>query len=484
MRALEWFAGIGGWHYALISAFTYNNNHHHQNTINDIDNDNNNNNNNENENENQIQIATTRPIEIIGAFDISTHSYQVYSHNFNVRLQTSSSKSFKSSKKSSQSSNSSQSLQQTEHFFSTQLIETLTLQQLLSYNAQIWFMSPPCQPFSRAGVQKDDADPRCKAFLHIINLLTQLSFQQRPLYIFLENVCGFEHSRTLWKFRDALTSLHYVYEEFILSPLQFGIPNQRRRYYAVAKLLDEKCMNPENLSSLLSYKIGDSISSSFTEPIRTNVKELCNHMVNLTCRDDLNLGDELLNTLPTYPTISFGPSIPCYRPLSSYIDNTLNDSSYQVPENVLNKGTSYCFDIVDESNPTAYTQCFTSSYSYFNRGTGSIFRCHSNANTNSSKNDITNNVNIDDMRTEIENTLIKNEESPIQSATTTTFRFFTPNEIARLHEFPASFSFPAQLTLRQQYGLLGNSLNVEVASRLISYALLHPCGISKRFAIR
>lgn len=57
-------------------------------------------------------------------------------------------------------------------------------------------------------------------------------------------------------------------------------------------------------------------------------------------------------------------------------------------------------------------------------------------------------------------------------------RFFTPSEIARLHAFPVDsfradgserkeFEFPKGLTQRQQWQLLGNSLNVLVVSELI-----------------
>ena len=51
-------------------------------------------------------------------------------------------------------------------------------------------------------------------------------------------------------------------------------------------------------------------------------------------------------------------------------------------------------------------------------------------------------------------------------------RFFTPREIANLHSFPAAFSFPAHITLRQRYALLGNSLSALVVADLLRY-LLH-----------
>lgn len=50
-------------------------------------------------------------------------------------------------------------------------------------------------------------------------------------------------------------------------------------------------------------------------------------------------------------------------------------------------------------------------------------------------------------------------------------RYFTPREVANLHSFPDSFSFPTHVTKRQQYALLGNSLSVEVVADLLTYML-------------
>ena len=50
-------------------------------------------------------------------------------------------------------------------------------------------------------------------------------------------------------------------------------------------------------------------------------------------------------------------------------------------------------------------------------------------------------------------------------------RYFTPKEVANLHSFPGSFSFPNHVTRKQQYALLGNSLNVAVVAELLMYLL-------------
>ena len=57
-------------------------------------------------------------------------------------------------------------------------------------------------------------------------------------------------------------------------------------------------------------------------------------------------------------------------------------------------------------------------------------------------------------------------------------RYFTPSEIARLHSFPESFTFPQHVTLRQQYALLGNSVSALVIGDLLGY-LLHGSSVDR-----
>ena len=49
--------------------------------------------------------------------------------------------------------------------------------------------------------------------------------------------------------------------------------------------------------------------------------------------------------------------------------------------------------------------------------------------------------------------------------------FFSPLDVAALHSFPASFSFPAHITKQQAFACLGNSLSVRVVAALLAYLL-------------
>jgi tRNA (cytosine38-C5)-methyltransferase len=50
-------------------------------------------------------------------------------------------------------------------------------------------------------------------------------------------------------------------------------------------------------------------------------------------------------------------------------------------------------------------------------------------------------------------------------------RYFSGSELARIFGFPSTFSFPETITRKQQWKLIGNSLNVRVAAKLVELGL-------------
>jgi len=141
-------------------------------------------------------------------------------------------------------------------------IEGLTVQEIDNLSADVFVMSPPCQPFTRVGLQGASKDPRTRSFLHILELLPELS--RPPDYILMENVKGFETSDTRERFVGTLKSCGYSFQEFLLSPTQFGIPNSRLRYYLVAK------KKPLQFYFPTRDEIMDSLPYSCTTPRRLN----------------------------------------------------------------------------------------------------------------------------------------------------------------------------------------------------------------------
>ena len=62
-----------------------------------------------------------------------------------------------------------------------------------------------------------------------------MHLQNQPEYLVIENVVGFETSRTAAALRKMLVGAGYESQEFLLSPLQLGIPYSRPRYFCVAR---------------------------------------------------------------------------------------------------------------------------------------------------------------------------------------------------------------------------------------------------------
>lgn len=98
----------------------------------------------------------------------------------------------------------------------------------------MWLLSPPCQPHTRQGMKRDCSDSRSDGLLHLITLLQVVN--HAPSYILLENVEGFEESESRNRLVGVLKERNYHFQEFILSPNQFQIPNQRDRYFIIARL--------------------------------------------------------------------------------------------------------------------------------------------------------------------------------------------------------------------------------------------------------
>ena len=96
--------------------------------------------------------------------------------------------------------------------------------------ADLWWMSPPCTPFSRRGHRRDDQDPRAVSFLNLISAIPKLL----PQTILLENVGGFPDSNVHARLCATLGASGYRQAELALCPTQFGVPMRRPRHFVMA----------------------------------------------------------------------------------------------------------------------------------------------------------------------------------------------------------------------------------------------------------
>lgn len=180
-------------------------------------------------------------------------------------------------------------------------------------------MSPPCQPFTRNGKQMDTQDARTDALKHITSILKDLTTID---FILMENVKGFETSKSRENYLKALKESDFYIREFILSPSQMGVPNTRHRYFCLAR--KEK-----------DFKFD---------------------------------GDRLWTEIP-------GAFLNNCVFENTLVGNHLNESEYNVeeftlPEELLRKRLGV-MDIVSKTSKNSI--CFTKAYTHYLEGTGSIY---------------------------------------------------------------------------------------------------------------
>lgn len=137
--------------------------------------------------------------EIVSAVDISLAAAAVYQHNF-------------------------------PHPYLIHAIESLPQQILQGLGADFWWLSPPCQPFTRRGHRRDLDDRRSGGLLRIIDAIGAC----QPHSLGLENVIGFEGSQAQQRLSEQLTRCGYHVLSRTLCPTQMGWPNRRPRFYLLA----------------------------------------------------------------------------------------------------------------------------------------------------------------------------------------------------------------------------------------------------------
>ena len=454
IRVLEFYSGIGGMHYALSKS-----------GIN---------------------------FEVVGAFDINTNANAVYKHNFPCAK-----------------------LMQKN-------LEGLTVRDLNKLSAHCWTMSPPCQPYTRQGKQEASKDARAKSFLHILDLLVEM--QNPPSYIFLENVKGFDVSDTRTHLLHVLETKGFNYKEFLLSPVELGIPNSRLRYYMLAKRSQEPFPTPAEGFTVKETKnrIRDYLCEPKSDEANINGTPDSEGSVNSHIRTS---NENQSNKTTTANITEHSTSMKSNTSMTTDKDTGqtgIRTSPFIVPDNILLR-FSTIMDIV--SGDSQGSCCFTKAYGKYIEGTGSIFSpldktavdivfkeieslastpqkptidtsrtvessSAASTLTRSTVTTTTPTATVTDAATTTTTTATQTTITDAVTAVPTTtgnmnctddtlsrklsllrslrLRYFSPSEISRLLCFPEEFKFPEEMTIRQKYQLLGNSVNVFTIAHLMS----------------
>lgn len=139
--------------------------------------------------------------------------------------------------------------------------------------------------------------------------------------------------------------------------------------------------------------------------------------------------------------------------LESILEDDVSEE-FLVPDKKLKCGKvlDICFRDSKRSN------CFTKAYTHYVEGMGSVF-------TDASPNAVK-------MCYEKANSCEIGSDLFIEAFKELKLRYFTPREVSMLMAFPKDYSFPTNITRKQCYRLLGNSVNVKVISELLKALFL------------
>ncbi|KFP26414.1 tRNA (cytosine(38)-C(5))-methyltransferase, partial [Colius striatus] len=331
------------------------------------------------------------PAEVVAAVDVNTLANEVYKHNF----------------------------PSTPLWAKT--IEGITLKEFDRLSVDMILMSPPCQPFTRTGLQGDVSDPRTKSFLYILDILPRL--QKLPKYLLLENVKGFESSSARKELLQTLQTCGFQYQEFLLSPTCLGIPNSRLRYFLIAKHHQEpfSFQAPGQVSLLvLVVCVGEwregSSSSEEEKNLDPNIDPDCSGEI-------LPKGAFLfkLETVEEMERKLGQDNDSSIQMLKDFLEEENEEMShfFLPPKSLLR----YAF-LLDIVNPSCRrSTCFTKGYGHYVEGTGSVLQTAVD-------------VQLESVFKHIEE--LPAEEKLMKLATLK-LRYFTPREIANLHGFPPEF---------------------------------------------
>ncbi|CCL98331.1 uncharacterized protein FIBRA_00325 [Fibroporia radiculosa] len=305
---------------------------------------------------------------------------------------------------------------------------------LATYRAELWLLSPSCQPYTVLNpLAKGAADPRAKSFIHLIEdvLPEMVRDSTHPKYMLVENVAGFERSSTRLRLLKTLDSLGYGVLELLLTPLQFGIPNSRLRYYLLAKA--QPMPFPGTIASgLRLWRHIPGHGQDWIDP-RMYIDHNDNEMIADEIRDYLD--EDVPERHSTHPNA--------------------------IPDQTLQKW-GRLFDIILPS--ARRSCCFTRGYVRMAERSGSVLQMNEELDTTSTF----------DRFLEAQKS---GREAAVRVLDPLRLRYFSPTELLRIFHFlptakteaQESFQWPADLSVKTQYRLIGNSVNVQVVAELIRY---------------
>ena len=176
--------------------------------------------------------------------------------------------------------------------------------------ADCWCFGFPCQDISVAGKQLGFQGNRSSLFFRVMYLIGQLEEENRPTYLFVENVKNLLSINGGWDFARLLIEMEqrgYDAEWQVLNSKDFGVPQNRERCFIIghlrgrstAKVFPVERTDGENSIQIIDHKDGYRkntqvfASDGITETLDTGQGGGRGHHVALPCFIDLcNSGTE------------------------------------------------------------------------------------------------------------------------------------------------------------------------------------------------
>jgi len=217
------------------------------------------------------QAALSNQVDVIAAFDQSQFANQAYEKNYGLKP-------------------------------NSRNLDSIPLR--LIPQADLWWLSPPCTPYSRRGRQRDVEDARAKSFLHLIECLKVLT----PDVVLIENVDAFLNSKMHHILAEAFLQSGYQTSTLRLNPQMFGIPMQRPRIFLVATLFPHKAesssYNQSNLPKCFRVSLQSRTRPCHCSKIRPS-SQCCRQQGSRRCRDSLDLFYQRLLSMPQSQRFAF-----------------------------------------------------------------------------------------------------------------------------------------------------------------------------------
>ena len=170
--------------------------------------------------------------------------------------------------------------------------------------ADCWCFGFPCQDISVAGKQIGFQGNRSSLFFRVMYLIGQLEEENKPTYLFVENVKNLLSVNGGWDFARLLVEMDregYDAEWQVLNSKDFGVPQNRERCFIIghlrgrstAKVFPVEGTDGENSVQIVGHKDGYRRNTHFfapegaTETLDTGQGGERGHHVTLPCFIDL-----------------------------------------------------------------------------------------------------------------------------------------------------------------------------------------------------